>query len=186
MFILSLFAAFVSSSGLLGFVIEVMTLDRTMPVEKLMEDKTFIACVVAIAVYPVVICIELFFKGGDAGARLKDESVDRQTKIDDKFAKPQISSIFVTLNLELEAIKNRKRPSSGKHTVLQNETKKFDDESQRMLLESVETANQSIANIDGAFLLSTDRITNARSKHEIDDAMEFIEKSIASLEKYLQ
>ena len=85
-FYLAIVVAGLSGSG---FVVFVSTL--ALNFEKMNEQKSLITSLIAFAAYPVWGCVELFFKGGDAGKRLMDESDDLRLKYEYKLVVKRIA-----------------------------------------------------------------------------------------------
>lgn len=155
-----------------GLVVSVSSLVANF--EKILDQKLLISSLIVFAAYPVWGCIELFFKGGDAGKRLMDESDELRLKSADKLVPKRIASIYQSLKHDLNQIQERikSRPGSGKAYELPQQQKEFDDQVRNAILEQVAKANKAITDIaPNHLLLPVNRLEAASEIHSIKDSL---------------
>lgn len=171
--------AVVSVGGVAVFIVRIMTLAQ--------DNWLLLLGMVAVLTYPVSLCLELYFKGGEAGARLKDESCARQEKLDDKRSSRQVSSILAALRHDLAKVKDGLRawPRGGRALELPKLQKDFEDARCQEILQLVEKANRDLAEIDPCISLPADRVAEARGIHQIEDALQHLGSQIDAADRHL-
>lgn len=180
-FYLALITGVFTSVGFVGLLTEAFKAQTRE------EIVPLIGSALAVAAFPLYLCIEMFFKGGDAGAKLIAECSALQNRLNDKRTSMVVSAAFQELRHALKPVKERipQRPGSGRADELPNIQAQFDTKLREDAMKLVCAANDKLTRIAPETSIPTDLLSSATNTRDVSEAIVYLEEQMQAIERHL-